>query len=113
MTHEEIADMIASVGLPYAYDHFSKAEAPGSPPFICFLYPESEEFNSDNIVYAEITPLVIELYTDNVRFDLEKSVEAALTAAELPYTCERHYIDGERMYQTSYSTEVLLTNDQG
>ncbi len=102
--------MIAGIGLPYAYDHFSDAdgEHPQGPPFICFLYPGNDDFIADNINYAKITALVIELYTDNVDFDLEESVEDALTANELPYTKDQVYLDDERMYQTTYTTEVYL-----
>ena len=40
-------------------------------------------------------------------------LEAALTAAELTFDRpEQVYIDGEKMYQTTYNTEVLLTNGE-
>lgn len=102
--------MIAGIGLPYAYDHFNDADGahPQGPPFICFLYPNSDDFIADNINYARITRLVIELYTDNVDFDLEGAVEAALIAAELPFTRDQQYIESERMYMTTYNTEVLI-----
>lgn len=108
MTRQEIAQMIAGIGLPYAYDHFTAAEAPGHPPFICFLYPSRNDFVADNINYAAITELVIELYTDNVEFDLEDRVEAALTAVELPYRKEQSYLEDESMYLTTYTTEVYI-----
>lgn len=113
MTRTEIAQMIAGIGLPYAYDHFSDADGahPQGPPFICFLYPNSNDLFADNINYAQITALTIELYTDEVDFALEGAVEAALTAAELPYAKYQTYIDSERMYQTSYNTEVYLHAD--
>ena len=110
MTRAEIATMIANVGLPYAYNHFSKddGEAPQGPPFICFFYPNNDDFIADNINYAQITALVIELYTDNVDFDKEEAIETALTAAELPYTKAQTYIESEKMYQTIYNTEVYI-----
>jgi len=110
MTRAQIATMIAGVGLPYAYDHFDKkdGENPQGPPFICFLYPQNDDFKADNINYARITALVIELYTDNVDFEKEEAIESALNANELPYTKTQVYIDGEKMYQTTYNTEVYL-----
>ena len=110
MTRQEIAEMIASVGLPYAYDHFEDkdGEHPQGPPFICFMYPNRDDFMADNTNYARITALNIELYTDNVDFDIEEQLEAALNSAELPYAKAQVYIDGERMYQTTYTTEVYL-----
>lgn len=110
MTREEIASMIAGIGLPNACDHFrdKKGQHPQGPPFICFLYPNDDDFKADNVNYARVTALVIELYTDNVDFGLEDAVAAALIAHELPFTKDQTYIDSERMYQTTYETEVIL-----
>ena len=103
--------MIASVGLPCAYDHFKAGDGPGKPPFVCFLYPNRDDFMADNTSYVKITALHIELYTDNVRFDLEDALEAALIAAELTFSKDGpRFIDSERMYMTTYDTEVLLTD---
>ena len=110
MTHQEIAEMIAGIGLPYALDHFAKDDGahPQSPPFICFFYPNDDDFIADNANYARITALTIELYTDAIEFDLEDTVESTLIAAGLPFTKTQTYIESERMYQTSYNTEVCL-----
>ena len=108
MTRQQVATMIASVGLPYAYDHFEETENPGHPPFICFLYPDSAGFYADNVNYAPVERLVIELYTDNIDFALEESIQNALNDAELAYSYSREWIEDERMYQTTYNTEVLI-----
>lgn len=110
MTREEIATMIAGIGLPYAYNHFDEADGahPQGPPFICFLYPESNDFMADNVNYARVTELDIELYTDEVDFALEDAVEAAMIAQELPFARTQDYLDEERMFKTTYNTEVLL-----
>jgi len=50
MAHEEVMAMLDSMGISYAYDHFAEGESP-DPPFICFLYPRSDNFGADNIVY--------------------------------------------------------------
>lgn len=108
MTHEEIATMIAGIGLPYAYHHFEPGEAV-DPPFICFLYPARNDFVADGKNYVKITELDVELYTDEPDFTLEASVEDALDAADLVYTIEGPtYIDSERMYMTTFSTSVIL-----
>lgn len=33
---KRIAELIKSMGLPFAYDHFAEGESP-APPFICWL----------------------------------------------------------------------------
>ena len=107
MTTQEISRMIADIGIPYAYYQFSEATAK-PPPFICFYYPNSADFMADNINYAKINALTIELYTDNKDFSLEKRVEDMLTAHGLPYTREETYIDTERMYMVIFNTEVFI-----
>lgn len=109
MTNAEIAQMIASVGLPYAYDHFTKKESPGGPPFICFLYPSSDNFAADGVVYQSISALTVELYTNEKSFEHEAAVEAALTAAGLFFDKSETWIESERMYEVIYSTEVVIT----
>lgn len=110
MTRKEIASTIAGIGLPFAYDHFSDMDGahPQGPPFICFLYPSRDDFMADDTNYVKITDLVIELYTDQVDFGLEDTVEAALTASGLVYSKDQIYLDGERMYQTTYTSEVCI-----
>jgi len=112
MTRAEIATMIAGVGLPNAYDHFTKDDKPDGPPFICFLYPEDADFKADDSNYQRITDLTVELYVDAPDFTLEAAVETALGGSGLVYTRSGpRYIRDERMYQTTYETSVLLTDN--
>lgn len=112
MTHAEISTMIASVGLPYAYDHFTKAESPGGPPFICFLCQNSDNFAADGVVYQPISALTIELYTAEKSFEYEAAVEAALTAAGLFFDKDETWLDSERMFEVVYTTEVAITTPE-
>lgn len=113
MTRQAIADMIASVGIPYAYNEFDVNDEgrPDGPPFICFLYPAGSGFAADDCAYVSFAQLVVELYTDNVDFTLEAALEAALRGADLVCDKEQAYIDAEHMYQTTYTTEVILTDE--
>ena len=79
MTHEDVMQMLAETEIPFAYDHFAEGESP-DPPFICFLFPGSENFAADNVVYMEFSNLSIELYTDEKDPELEDRVEAVLNA---------------------------------
>ena len=109
MTYEEISQMIASVGLPFAYDHFSEKEKPAGPPFICFLYSGSDNFAADGIVYQPISVLAVELYTDDKSFEYEAAVEAALTASGLFFNKDETWIESERMFEVIYTAEVDIT----
>ena len=107
MTLQEIAAMVESIGLSYAYHHFPDGSGQ-MPPFVCFYYPRSDDFIADDTNYKRINQLTVELYTDNKDFALEQRVEAVLNSAGLVWSKEEFYIDEERMYLASYMTEVLI-----
>lgn len=107
MKLSEIANMIKGIGVPYAYHHFPENTGQ-APPFICFYYPESRDFVADDSNYRKINALTIELYTDNKDFALEEKVEEMLISNDLVYQRTEYYIDSERMYQITYTTEVLI-----
>lgn len=105
--------MIAGIGLPYAYDHFTKKESPGHPPFICFIYPESDNVFADDRVYQKVKQLRVELYTDEKDLDLEEAVENALDAAELCYESNETYLNSEKMYMVTWDMDVIITKEGG
>lgn len=107
MTRAEIYTMLTTVDIPVAYHHFSEASGQ-EPPFICFYYPNDDDFKADDTHYARIDAVTIELYTDNKDFTLEASLEAALLNAGIVYGKTEEYISGEKMYMTTYNTEVLI-----
>ena len=110
MTYQEVNTMLASIGIPYAYNQFDN-DSPQVPPFICFLYDDSNDLAADDINYAKIRGLSIELYTDNKDFTLEQTVEDTLSGSGLVYYREETYLDSERMYMVSYETEIVITEE--
>ena len=107
MTYQEIASMISEIGLPFAYYQFDNDTAV-DPPFICFYYPENDDFIADSINYQKIESLVIELYTDNKDFAQEAAVESVLSAHGLVYSRMESYIDQEKMYMVTYQTSIMI-----
>lgn len=110
MTYQEIAELLASVGIPTAYYQFPE-DTGQEPPFICFYYGPSADMYADDSNYQKIDNLSIELYTDNKDFDLEKRLETVLKGADLTWTREETYIDTERMYEVIYSVEVIIKEE--
>ncbi len=112
MTFEEIGNMLDETELPNAYDHFAEGESP-EPPFVVFLLPDSNHFGADGKVYRKITELDIELYTDYKDPDTEDLIESVLDAHNIFYYKDETYIESERLYEVTYSMEVLYdANDQ-
>ena len=107
MTYTEIANMIAEVGIPYAFHHFPDNTGQ-QPPFICFYYPADHDFKADDTNYRKINQLTIELYTDYKDFNLEAEIEKTLNDHGLVYSREEAFISDERLYMASFFTEVLI-----
>lgn len=110
MTYKQVSEMIESIALPFAYYQFPDGTEQ-TPPFICFLYTDSNDLYADNINYQSIRPCVIELYTENKDFTNEAAVEEVLLENGIAFRKSEIYIDTERMYQISYSVEILITED--
>lgn len=110
MTFQEVAALLASIGLPTAYDHFEVGNA-ADPPFICFYFEGSDDLAADNINFQRIRPLTVELYSENKDFALEERVEVALNGAGLVYSRSETYIDSERMYEVVYTTDIIISEE--
>ena len=105
MTHEEVMQMMEEMKIPFAYDHFAEGES-SDPPFICFLFPGSENFAADDVVYMEFSYLSIELYTDEKDLELEDRVEAVLNAHEIFWNKSEVWIESEKLYEVLYQMTV-------
>ena len=97
--------MLSELNIPFAYDHFAEGESP-EPPFICFLFPGSDNFSADNIVYAAFNELHIELYTDEKDPELEDKVESVLTGHEMFWQKTEVWIGSEKLYEVLYRMTV-------
>lgn len=107
MTYEEIASMIRSIGVPYTYYQFNEGTGI-APPFICFYYESSNDLIADNVNYAKVENLIIELYTKEKDFALETLVGATLNAHEISYQRYESYIDSEKLYMNTFESEVYI-----
>lgn len=112
MTYQDVNNLIASFGLPYAYYQFPD-NTKQATPFVCFFYPNSNDLYADQSNYQRITALAIELYTANKDFANEANIEAKLNEAGLTYIKSETYLDSERLFEVIYETEVLINAEQG
>lgn len=107
MTYKQIASMVSSIGLPYAYYQFPEGTAQ-APPFVVFFYADTDDVFADDTNYQRIATLNIELYTSEKDFTTESTVEQILTNNNLTYYKEENYIDSEQMWQIAYEMEVII-----
>ena len=101
---DEIKQLLQTIGLPFAYDHFAEGNSP-DPPFLIYLYPESHNFGADGIVYFPVDVVHLELYTDTKAPTIEKTVENALTAQGFFFDKSELAIPTEQLYEVLYSFE--------
>lgn len=107
MTHKEIYDALTSSGLPVTYLQWNEGAVPALP-YICYYYPNSNNFGADNEVYTNVNRLYIELYTEEKDFATEAQVEAVLGGICGYWNKSETFIDSENMYQTLYDSEVII-----
>lgn len=107
MTTQEVANMVAEIGLPYAYYEFPD-DVERELPFIAFLFTDNNDFIADNINYTDTRTLVIELYTREKDFSLEQTVRSILNGHEMPFSQESEYLNDERCWITTFTTEVVI-----
>lgn len=105
MTHNELMEMLEETNLPIAYDHFAESESP-SPPFLCFLYPGSDNFGADGGVYYKISQVNVELYADLKDPELEERIEAVLDQHGFFYEKSEVWIESEGLYEVLYTFEI-------
>ena len=100
--------MVDSIGLPYAYYQFDEDTAQ-APPFVVFFFSSSNDLYADQTNYQRIDSLSIEFYSSEVDFDTEETIEAILNDAGLTFYKEQSFIESERIWQTAYDMEIVLT----
>lgn len=110
MTYQEVATMVASIGVPYAYYQFPEGTEQACP-FVCFFFSGDADLAADNTNYQKIRPLAIELYTDNKDFSREAVIEGILNEHGLVFSREETYIDSERMFMVVYTTSIIITEE--
>ena len=107
MTLQEIAEMIAEMGFPFAYRAFEEGTGQ-EPPFVCYLYTGNVPEPADNINYAKLETLAIEFYSDTKDSASEATIEAVLDKYEMVYDREEAWLDDEKMQMVTYTMEVLI-----
>lgn len=109
MTVLELVNILKSTGYPVAYYQFKntkKSPAP-DPPFICYVFPDTENFHADDTVYHDIQDVDIELYTDIKDFEAEKRIEDLLKANDIPFEKVESYIEKEKFFQILYEVRLI------
>lgn len=98
---DEFLERIRKTELPYTYRFFKERK---EPPFLCYLFTDSNNFIADGIVYEKIDKIQLELYVRLKDYDLEEKVEEAISI--YPWQKTETYLDSENCYQIIYEIGV-------
>lgn len=100
--HKELYDLLRTLAIPVAYDHFdSDKETP--IPFIAYRETSPETFRADGITYHQFFNFEIELVTEKKDVALERQIEGLLTNNKIPYSkIDEVWDNDEKIYHNFY-----------
>lgn len=100
-----LAQLEASGGVPYRYDHFRQSEAV-DPPFIVWRRVASDGTGADGSVYHYEPGIDIEIYAEDEESmaDLMDKLRVLLDAVPIFYkiTADTVYIESEDFYESLF-----------
>ena len=108
MTFQDVASLAAAVGIPSAYYQFNN-NTKQAPPFLCFIFAQSDDAYADNSNYQKIERVQFELYTEQKDFALEATVERVLANAGITWSRNEGFLDSEHMHMTTYQFDAVIT----
>lgn len=84
MTYENLFNLLKTLKIPVAYDHF-KSNKEIAPPFIVYRMTSPNTFKADGISYYRPYTYEIELITEKKDVALEQEIAELLTNNKIPY----------------------------
>lgn len=102
MKHKEIYDLLNTLNIPVAYDHFDSNKNI-SPPFVVYREISTDTFKADGITYYRPYEFEIDLVTEKKDVSLQGQVETLLTNNKIPYDLDNEiWDDEEKIYHNFY-----------
>lgn len=102
MTHKQIYDLLKTLKIPVAYDHFDSNKNV-IPPFVVYREVAPDTFKADCITYYRPYEFEIELVTEKKDVTLQNSIETLLTNNNIPYDLDDEiWDDEEKIYHNFY-----------
>ena len=103
MTLSEVKMMLKELGIDVKYRYSKKVL---SPPYIPYYRVGSNAYYADGVTYFASSPIIIELYADDIDILLEERLESLLKEKGLAWEKDEDWIASENMYQITYESEV-------
>ncbi len=103
MTSSELGDLLEQTGYPVVYRHWKSTP---KPPYIIYLYTDSDNFGADDKAYSKFDNYQIELYSDKKDVKAESRLEEVLDSADLFYEKSEIYLKTEKLYEVLYEIQI-------
>lgn len=102
MDYKTIYDLLKTLNIPVAYDHFDSNKIV-KPPLIVYRELSQETFKADGITYHRGHNYEIELATTKKEPTIQDSIETLLTNNNIPFDIEPEIWDeDEKIYHYFY-----------
>lgn len=102
MEHKELFELLKTLNIPVAYDHFDDNKNL-VPPFMAYREQVPDNFKADNKTYVSFLNFEIELVTSKKDVELENKISELLTENNIPYDKDdEKWDDDEKIYHIFY-----------
>lgn len=102
MEHKDIYDLLKTLNIPVAYNHFD-VSLNVVPPFVAYRETAPETFKADGKTYYRPYEFEIELVTEKKDVALEKTIEELLNTNSIPYDkLDEVWDEDEKIYHNFY-----------
>ena len=104
MTEKELYDLLVTLKLPTAYDHFEEDTVNSvSPPFIVYADDSPTTKKAEDKTWFKHNNFIVTLITEKKDVALESQLEALFDSNDIPFDREEYYISDERIYNIRYT----------
>ena len=102
MKHKELYDLLKTLAIPVAYDHF-ESNKNVNHPFVVYREIAPDTFKAEDITYYRPYDYEVELVTSVKNPTLEETIENLFTTNKIPYNKEDEvWDDDEKIYHNIY-----------
>lgn len=100
--HKKIYDLLKTLNIPVAYDHFI-SNKDISIPFVVYREINTDTFKADGKTYYRPYNFEIELITEKKEVAIQETIEKLLTDNNIPYdVADEIWDDDEKIYHNYY-----------
>ena len=102
MKHKELYNLLKTLNIPIAYDHFNDDKTI-NPPFIVYREKSVDTFKADNKTYFRPHNFELEVITTKKDTLLQEQIEKLLDDNNIPYdTTSEIWDNDEKIYHNFY-----------